>query len=113
MRYCDTTMSKRDAPARQINQLLWQEWEVGNNGHRDQKSNWHLKHNFHHHPRAIQVIQWIMVLAFNLFWAFVKLNLKLYRIHNYTQQKVIDLLKEGFPLFDERRRRGYSIWDTS
>jgi len=112
VRYCGTTIPKSRATAKQINRLLWQEWEVENNGHRDQKSNWHLRHNFHHHPRAIEVIQWIMVMAFNLFWAFVKLNLKLYRIYGYTQQKVVDLLREGFPLF-EHRRRGSSIWDTS
>ena len=105
VRYCGTTIPGSRATAKQINQLLWQEWEVENNGHRDQKSNWHLRHNFHH-PGAIEVMQWIMVMAFNLFWAFVKLNLKL------TQQKVVDLLREGFPLF-EHRRRGSSIWDTS
>jgi len=43
-------------------------------------------------------------VAFNLFWAFVKLNLKLYRIYGYTQQKVVDLLREAFLLFEHRRR---------
>ena len=113
IRYALTTIPRKEVSIKVIRDLLKDEWQVENNGHRDQKMNWHLTHNFHHHPNSIEVLSWINVLAFNMLWAFCKLNLKTYRLYNLTQKEVLERLIVGYLTFKKEKGRGSSIWDTS
>lgn len=68
--FCATTLPKWKASANVIRKIVHAKWGIENNGIKDLKDNWHLTHNFHHHPNATFAILLILFLAYNLFYAF-------------------------------------------
>lgn len=49
-----------------------------------------MTHNFHHHPSATFAVLLILFLAYNLFYAYVKRNMKTYRLYDLTQKEIIE-----------------------
>ena len=41
-------------------------WGVENNAIKDLKDNWHMEHNFHHHPNATYALLLILFLVLSL-----------------------------------------------
>ena len=86
---CATTLPKRKAEADIIRQIVHAKWGIENNGFNDLKNNWHMTHNYHHHPNATFAALLILFLAYNLFYAYVFLNMKTYRLYSLTIQEVV------------------------
>lgn len=91
-----------------IRRVVHLKWGIENNGFKDLKDNWHLEHNFHHHPVATWVIVLVMIIAYNLFYAYVYRNLKTYRLYHLTIQHVVDELKSSY--FSLRYWLPWSLW---
>jgi hypothetical protein len=88
--FCATTLPKWKAKADIIRRIVHAKWGIENNGIKDLKDNWYMTHNFHHHPNATFAVLLILFLAYNLFYAYVKRNMKTYRLYHLTQKEVIE-----------------------
>ena len=51
-------------------------WDIENYGFNELVNGWHADHVYRHHPRAIDAFYLIAFVAYNLFHAFLELNLK-------------------------------------
>jgi hypothetical protein len=51
-------------------------WDIENHGFNELVNGWHADHVYKHHPVAIEALSLVAFLAFNLFHAFLTLNLK-------------------------------------
>ena len=51
-------------------------WDIENYGFNELVNGWHADHVYKHHPMAIDAFYLLAFLAFNLFHAFLELNLK-------------------------------------
>jgi hypothetical protein len=51
-------------------------WDIENYGFNELVNGWHADHVYRHHPAAIDAFYLLVFLAFNLFHAFLRLNLK-------------------------------------
>jgi hypothetical protein len=103
---CATTSMHLKAD--RIRQVVHLKWGIENNGYKDLKDNWHLEHNFHHHAVATWVIVLTMLIAYNLFYAYVYRNLKTYRLYGLSLQQIVDELKYSF--FSLRYKLSWSLW---
>ena len=86
---CATTLPKRKAPADAVRQIVHAKWGIENNGFNDLKNNWFMTHNYHHHPNATFAALLILFLAYNLFYAYVFLQMKTYRLYSLTIPEVV------------------------
>jgi hypothetical protein len=86
---CATTLPKWKASANVVRQIVHAKWGIENNGFLDLKNNWFMTHNYHHHPNATFAALLILFLAYNLFYAYVFLNMKAYRLYSLTIQEVV------------------------
>jgi len=66
------------------------------NAIKDLKDNWHMEHNFHHHPNATYALLLIMFMAHNLFYAYVFRHLKSYRLYRPTMKRIAEDLMASF-----------------
>lgn len=64
--FCVTTLPEDKANADTIRRIVHCKWGIENNGFKDLKDNWHLTHNYHHHPNAIYAMFLILFIAYNL-----------------------------------------------
>ena len=48
-----------------VRQIVHLKWGIDNNGIKDLKDNWHLEHNYHHHPVATWAIVLTLLIAYN------------------------------------------------
>jgi hypothetical protein len=103
---CATTSMPLQADL--VRRVVHLKWGIENNGYKDLKDNWHLEHNFHHQEVATWVIVLAMLIAYNLFYAYVYRNLKTYRLYGLTIQQILDELK--FSFFSLRYRLSWSVW---
>ena len=71
-----------------IRQIVHAKWGIENNGIKDLKDNWHLTHNYHHHPNAIYAMLLILMMAYNLFYAYVFRHMKSYRLYPLTMKQI-------------------------
>lgn len=94
--------------ADQVRRVVHLKWGIENNGYKDLKDNWHLEHNFHHHSTATWAIVLVMLIAYNLFYAYVYRNLKTYRLYGLTLEQIIRELI--YSLFSLRYRLAWSTW---
>ena len=53
-----------------------QRWDIENHGFNELVQGWHADHVYKHHAQAIQTFLLMALLAYNLFHAFLRLNLK-------------------------------------
>jgi len=51
-------------------------WDIENYGFNELVNGWHADHVYRHHPKAIEAFYLLAFVAFNLFHAFLELNLK-------------------------------------
>jgi hypothetical protein len=53
-----------------------QRWDIENHGFKELVQDWHADHVYKHDPQAIQAFLLMTMLAYNLYHAFLRLNLK-------------------------------------
>jgi len=89
---CMATLPTEMADADIVRQIVHAKWGVENNAIKDLKDNWHMEHNFHHHPNATYALLLILFMAYNLFYAYVFRHMKSYRLYQPTMKRI----KEDF-----------------
>ena len=89
---CMATLPAELADANIVRQIVHAKWGVENNAIKDLKDNWHMEHNFHHHPNATYALLLILFMAHNLFYAYVFRHMKSYRLYQPTMKRI----KEDF-----------------
>lgn len=87
-----TTLGKH-VSARHIWKMAHQRWDIENNGFRELKTKWHIHHCFMHHPRAIEAILILIMIAFNLFQLYIFRRVKDFRAMNMTQSVLVEELR--------------------
>jgi len=88
--FCATTLPKWKAKADIVRKIVHAKWGIENNGIKDLKDNWFMTHNFHHHPNATLALFLILFLVYNLFYAYLFLQMKTYRLYDLTIAQVIE-----------------------
>lgn len=71
-----TTLPFPQVPTARIVALGHQRWDIENHGFNELVNGWHADHVFKHEPNAIECFLLIAFLAYNIFHAFITLNLK-------------------------------------
>ncbi len=71
-----TTLPRWKVPTEDIARLGHARWTVENEGFNEMVNHWHADHVYRHHPNAIIAFWLALMLALNLFRAFVNLNIK-------------------------------------
>ena len=71
-----TTLSATQVPTQRAISFGHQRWDIENHGFNELVNGWHADHIFKHDPNAIECFLLIAFLAYNLFHAFLALNLK-------------------------------------
>ena len=71
-----TTLSVAQARTEQIVRLAHLRWDIENHGFNELVNGWYADHVYRHHPQAIECFLLLAFLAYNVFHAFVALNLK-------------------------------------
>lgn len=71
-----TTLSQQEVPTQAIVELGHKRWAIENQGFKELSNEWHCDHIYKHSPNAIIAFWLIIFLAYNLFCAFIRLNLK-------------------------------------
>jgi hypothetical protein len=71
-----TTLPQSEASVERIVRLGHARWDIENHGFNELVNAWHADHVYKHHPVAIESFYLITFIAYNLFHAFIKLNLK-------------------------------------
>jgi len=66
-----TTLSSARAGTHRLVELGHRRWAIENHGFNELVKHWHADHLFHHHPTAIQCFWLMVMMAYNLFHAFV------------------------------------------
>jgi hypothetical protein len=74
-----TTLAVIQAPTATVVCLGHQRWDIENYGFNQMVTEWNCGHVYRHHPIAIVAFLLTAFLAYNLFHAFLLLNLKLQR----------------------------------
>jgi Transposase DDE domain len=80
-----TTLSPAQVPVDRIVHLGHQRWDIENYGFNELVNEWHTDHVFKHHPGAIDCFLLVAFLAYNVFHAFLALNVKPAARHGKTQ----------------------------
>ncbi|MFC1717639.1 transposase, partial [Candidatus Poribacteria bacterium] len=62
---CMSTLPVEMADANIVREIVHAKWGVENNAIKDLKDNWHMEHNFHHHPNATYALLLILFMAHN------------------------------------------------
>lgn len=71
-----TTLSLAQARTAQIVGLGHQRWDIENHGFNELVNSWDADHVYRHEPNAIECFLLLPFLGYNIFDAFVALNLK-------------------------------------
>lgn len=71
-----TTLSLAQARTAQVVGLGHQRWDIENHGFNELVNSWDADHVYRHEPNAIECFLLLAFLAYNIFHAFVALNLK-------------------------------------
>lgn len=71
-----TTLSQSEVDTALVVRLGHARWDIENYGFNELVNGWHADHLYKHHPTAIEAFCLVTYLAFNLFHAFLALNLK-------------------------------------
>ena len=71
-----TTLSAAQVPVERVVQLGHQRWDIENYGFNELANQWHSDHVFKHDPGAIECFLLVAFLAYNVFHAFLALNVK-------------------------------------
>jgi hypothetical protein len=71
-----TTLSPTQARTAQVVSLGHGRWDIENHGFNELVNGWHADHVFRHESNAIECFMLLAFLAYNIFHAFLALNLK-------------------------------------
>jgi len=71
-----TTLSPSRVATPRLVALAHRRWAIENEGFNELVEHWHADHLFHHHPKAVQVFWLMVMMAHNLFHAFVSRQIK-------------------------------------
>lgn len=71
-----TTLSPAQASTELVVRLGHARWDIENYGFNELVNGWHADHVYRHQPNAIEAFTLLAFLAYNLFHAFLTLNLK-------------------------------------
>lgn len=71
-----TTLLKFTASTETIIKIGHKRWAIENEGFNELVNQWHADHIYKHDPNAIEIFWQTLILAYNLFHAFITLNLK-------------------------------------
>lgn len=71
-----STISKEKLPTEAFVNFGHSRWVIENNGLNELVTYWHVDHVYKHNPVAIEAFWLLTMLAYNLFHAFINLNLK-------------------------------------
>jgi hypothetical protein len=76
-------------------------WDIENRGFNELVNYYHFDHAFHHHPKALLAMLWIISLAFVLFYTFFLRNLKPQKRKIIgTRQQLVEQMKLSLALND-------------
>jgi len=90
-----------DYGAKTIWQIGDHRWGVENHAFNELTQHYHLTHCPHHHPVAIIAWLLLLVLAFNLFELFARLNSKLWRAGRLTLQEIAQQLDRALEAVED------------
>jgi hypothetical protein len=93
-RWVGTTLAKGAADTDTVSRIAAARWDIENMGFHDLKTYWHMDHPFVHDPTAIEAVLGFMILAVNLFYAFLFGHLHHFRKWNIPQSEVVEEMKE-------------------
>ena len=93
-RWVGTTLEKPVAGTDTVSRIAAARWDIENMGFHDLKTYWHMDHPFVHHPIAIEAILGFLVLAVNLFYAFLFGHLHHFREKRIPLSEVVEEIKE-------------------
>lgn len=93
-RWVGTTMDKGAAEAETVSRIAAARWDIENMGFHDLKTYWHMDHAFVHDPTAIEAILGFLVMALNLFYAFLFGHLHDFRKWRIPLSEIVEEIKE-------------------
>jgi len=93
-RWVGTTMDSGAAGTETVSRIAAARWDIENMGFHDLKTYWHMDHPFVHHPTAIEAVLGFLVLAVNLFYAFLFGHLHHFRQWRIPISEVVEEIKE-------------------
>ena len=89
-------------PAKIIYKLGHARWDVENRGFHDLSTNCRFDHPFHHDPNALMAMLWIIIIAFNLSYAFFQKNLKpQLKVRIQTRTQLVECIRSTLILIDQ------------
>jgi Transposase DDE domain len=71
-----TTLSAAQVPVARVVHLGHQRWDIENYAFKELVNEWHSDHVFKHNAEAIECFLLVTFLAYNIFHAFLTLNIK-------------------------------------
>ncbi|MBU2257647.1 MAG: transposase [Candidatus Omnitrophica bacterium] len=71
-----TTLSQKQLPTKSVVDIGHKRWAIENNEFNEIVNCWYADHVYRHHPVAIEAFWLMTMMAYNLFHAFIGLNLK-------------------------------------
>lgn len=89
------TISKERLPTEEFVELAHKRWAIENNGFNELVNYWHADHVYKHHPVSIETFLLLTMLAYILFHAFIKLNLKPQVRYRYTKLHLAQIITAG------------------
>jgi hypothetical protein len=87
-----TTLSANRACTAAVVALGHARWQIENQGFNELVTRWAADHLYRHHPNALLIFWLLALLAFNLFFAFVRRHLQLQRRGELTPQHLAGCL---------------------
>lgn len=71
-----STIAKEKLPTKAFIDFGHSRWAIENNELNELVTYWHVDHVYKHHPAAIEAFWLLTMFAYNLFHAFIRLNIK-------------------------------------
>jgi hypothetical protein len=91
-----TNIPQQVAGTRSLITLGHGRWLIENNGFNELVNEWHADHVYKHHPNALVVFLLLLLLACNLFHAFISLNVKPQLRARHTKRHFASLMAAEF-----------------
>lgn len=91
-----TDIPPEAAGTRSLTTLGHGRWRIENNGFNELVNEWHADHIYKHHPNALMVFLLLLLLACNLFHAFISLSVKPQLRARHTKRHFARLIAAEF-----------------
>ena len=80
-----TTLPKEKVQTKTFIEIAHKRWDIENKAFNELDAYWRANHVYKHTAKAIEAFWLVTVIAYNLFHAFISLNLKPAIINSYTK----------------------------